>query len=892
MTDIWGQRKIIGVSDCDNWERLEEINGKACLLSADGNFVMFKTHSGSGRGTTILKDLKLGAEKEFALTFNERSFDSDRMFSFQISADSLVVFDTKKGSYLYVSGVNNYFTIESETTGMVVYFTEQMGTRALTIWDVKKGRKLGFLNVYSDRHWFNTLATGLLIGSTKGLVYADLKGFKSIMVTSDTSIENAALSYSGNEIAYISHGENGSQLNYFNTRSGTGSVLLSDSSDYLKDSWKLETSDLSFGNDDGNVFFSISRVNKYYRDQPDSVITQDVNVWSYQDLHLQAKQLSVLSQQSSFATMINVQSRKIVQIESEELSLELTGNTNKNFVLTTRINENEFYWNKQKKSMFLFSATTGNKILLAESQHPGFRFIAISQDNKFVIWFDGADGNYYSYNITNGKISNISRLVNVSLRFSKQRHQDAGIIHNANPYEGQYWTNNNSSLIVYSKNDIWQLDPLALKAPINLTNGYGDAHSIRFRFVEDGVDPVGFYGKELLVWAFDNRSKQNGFWKINIEKSLDPVKLVMSDNAYFFNPVSTIVSLNSAEDPTMFKPIKASKRNVFIVRRMSSAKAPNLYYTVNFRGFKQLTNINPNKGYAWISTKLIKWRLPDGRQAEGILHRPDNFDSTKKYPIIFNYYEQRSECLNVFRTPELSGHNINIPWYVSRGYLVFEPDFYYKRGKTAESVIGSVESALVELRELPYVDQNKMGIQGQSHGGYETNILATGTSYFAAACEMAGFTNIISEYGSIRPSGLNNQSAADVGQRNLGVFPWDHPEVFIENSPVFHISKMSTPLLMVHNKEDDAVPFSHAIELYLGMRRLGKKVWLLQYDREGHQLLESNNKLDFTIRMQQFFDHYLKGAPMPVWMSKGIPASLKGVVSGLKFEAPTIGMNK
>jgi hypothetical protein len=889
IVNLYGQKKIIDEAACRNWKRLEVVDGKACLLSADGNFVMFKTYTENGGGGTILKNLRSDVEREFPLTFNEHSFDSNRMFSFQISGDSLIVFDTKKGSCIYVPRVKSYFILESTAANVIAYFTEQRGTKALTVWDVKKGRKMEFYNVYMDKYWFNKRRTGLLIAGGNGLIHIDLQGFKSTLITSDTSIKNAALSYSGREIAYISHGGNGNRLNYFDTRLGTEYVLLSDSSDYLKDNWKLETYGLSFGNDDGNVFFDLSRISKCYKNEQDSVLTTDVNVWSYKDLNLQPEQLSVWPQEVAIATMINVQRRKIIQLESKELSLALSGNTSKYFVLNTRVNENEFYWNKTMKSMFLFSAIAGNKILIKESQHPGFRFVGISPDNRFMVWFDGVDGNYYSYNIINGKTSNISKLVNAPLRFLRQRHEAAGLIPDASPYEEQYWINGNRSLLVYSKNDIWQLDLLGLASPINLTKGYGDLHNIRFRLVDNGESPIRFNNKYFLVSAFDGRSKQNGFWKISIGGSVDPVKLVMSDDAYFFQPLASLIFSNSAEDPAMFKPIKASEKNLFIVRKMNSSTAPNLYSTTDFKSFKRLTKIDPNRDYVWTSTELIRWTLPDGQQADGILHRPSHFDSTKKYPIIFNYYERRSECLNIFRTPEVSGHNINIPWYVSRDYLVFEPDFYYKRGKTAQSVISSVESALVELGKVPYINQNKMGIQGQSHGGYETNILATGTHHFAAACEMAGFTNIISEYGSIRPGGYNNQASVDMGQRNLGVFPWDDPGVFIENSPIFHVSKMSTPLLMVHNKEDGAVSFTHAIELYLALRRLGKEVWLLQYDNEGHQLVEPKNMLDFTIRMQQFFDHYLKDAPMPVWMSKGIPASLKGVVSGLRYDPPLIG---
>jgi esterase/lipase len=882
-TNSFCQKKAIDIAACRNWERLEEINGKSCLLSADGNYALFRIHSENKVSTTILKNLKTGAEKMLPVS-NENSFDHDRMFSFQLPGDTLAILNTGKDTYTYLPAMKSYFIIRSGAGDKIGYFSDQAGKKSLTIWGDREGRILEIPDADPNQYWLNNEGTAILTKSAEGLTYTELRSLKQIMVKTDGPVESAAFNRSGTEIAYISKPANGYELSHFDFSTGNGSVLINDSSGYLKNKWKLAPEGLSFGNDDSNIFFKISPADQNNDQQKAEVITRDIDVWSYRDLYLQQKQLSELRQKPAFIAMIKVKSRKIVQLESGDLSLQLSGNTSKYFVLTTSVNSNEFYWNKQKMSMFLFSSRTGEKKLIKESHYPSFQVIGISPDNKFLVWFDGADGNYYSYDISNSKISNISRSVDPSFRILNKKDGTIKSTSNPIPNFGQYWISNGAGLLVHSRYDVWLLDPSGTKAPVNLTNGYGTSHDTRFKLVTQDDAPVKFNSKEFLVTAFDEQSKQNGFWKISASINADPIKLVMSDDAYFFTPNETIVSSNSAEDPGAFKPVKALNKDIFVVRRMNSLNAPNLYYTSDFKNFKQISNIVPNKDYVRIKTKLIRYTLPDGTQAEGILHTPDNLDATKKYPLIFNYYEQRSECLNVCRTPELSGHNINIPWYVSRDYLVFEPDFYYKRGETAQSIINAVASAIKSLNKLPYVDTPRMGAQGQSFGGYETNVLAIQTSFFKAACEMAGPTDIISEYGSIRPGGFNNESSADKGQRNLRVYPWEHPEVFIKNSPVFHIGKAKTPLLIVHNKEDDAILFSQAMELYLGMRRLHKPVWMLQYDKEGHDLTDDKNKLDFTTRMQQFFDHYLKGVPPPAWMTQGIPAKDKGNKSGLDLD--------
>ncbi len=299
-----------------------------------------------------------------------------------------------------------------------------------------------------------------------------------------------------------------------------------------------------------------------------------------------------------------------------------------------------------------------------------------------------------------------------------------------------------------------------------------------------------------------------------------------------------------------------------------------------------MSNLQPQKDYNWLTAELVNWTLPDGQPSQGILYKPENFDPTRKYPVIFNYYEKQSDGLFDYLEPGLSGSaNIDISWYVSRGYLVFLPDIHYKIGHTGESIVNSVVSAAEYLSKMPWVDSKRMGINGHSWGGYETNYLVTHTDIFAAAAEGAGASDMISNYGSIAGTyqGLN-QSNMEAGQHRIGATLWQRPDLYIENSAILKADQVTTPFLMMHNKADEVVPWPQAIELYLDLRRLGKKVWLLQYDNEGHNIHDPKNQIDYTIRLTQFFDHYLKDAPPPRWMTEGIPARLRGVERRLELD--------
>ena len=147
-----------------------------------------------------------------------------------------------------------------------------------------------------------------------------------------------------------------------------------------------------------------------------------------------------------------------------------------------------------------------------------------------------------------------------------------------------------------------------------------------------------------------------------------------------------------------------------------------------------------------------------------------------------------------------------------------------------------------------------------------------GTDRFKAAAAGAPVANMTSAYGGIRwGTGLPRQFQYERTQSRIGGSLWEFPLRFVENSPLFMADRVRTPLLMLHNDQDDAVPWYQGIEYYLALRRLGKEAYLFNYPGERHGLTKRVNQKDYTVRLQQFFDHHLKGAPKPAWMEKGIP---------------------
>ncbi len=186
-------------------------------------------------------------------------------------------------------------------------------------------------------------------------------------------------------------------------------------------------------------------------------------------------------------------------------------------------------------------------------------------------------------------------------------------------------------------------------------------------------------------------------------------------------------------------------------------------------------------------------------------------------------------------------------------------------------VVGAVDAlvpGVEKLVEMGVEEPGAIGLHGHSWSGYQAAYVVTRTDVFAAAVAGAPVANMTSAYSGIRwGTGLARQFQYETGQSRIGGSLWDSLDLYIENSPVFFADRITTPLLIQFGDEDEAVPWWQGIELYLAMRRLDKPVWFLQYRGEPHHLKKAPNQLDYSLRMKEFFDHFLLGAPAPAWLA-------------------------
>ena len=489
-----------------------------------------------------------------------------------------------------------------------------------------------------------------------------------------------------------------------------------------------------------------------------------------------------------------------------------------------------------------------------------------SEHGKYIAWFNAEDGNWYCQDPATDVLVNLTGATGVAFWDEEDDHPLPGYT----PIGYPYWMGNDDALLLCDRYDVWRFSPDGKKAEC-LTRGAGRRDRVQYRPVLWGVHDNPYLYQNinnyplkgtLRLSSFNEVDKRNGFASVDIAKGGEP-RGFLAEKAYS--------SVTKAEKADVLAYLKGDFRHPM-----------DLYITRdNWNSESKLSAINPQQAeYRWGDVQLVHWNAYDGTPLDGLLFTPDGYDPAGSYPLMIYFYEKYSETLYNYRAPAPSRSTVNIPFFVSRGYVVFIPDIVYVDGHPGESAYNCIcAGAEAMCAQFPFIDKSRMAIQGQSWGGYQTAYLVTRTNMFAAAGAGAPVGNMTSAYGGIRwESGNSRIPQYEYGQSRVGKTLWEDGglDLYIENSPVFHAPNVTTPVLIMHNDADGAVPWYQGIEFFMSLRRLGKPAWLLEYNNEQHNLSERRNSKDLSIRLSQFFDHYLLGAPEPVWMKDGIPYARKG----------------
>lgn len=625
---------------------------------------------------------------------------------------------------------------------------------------------------------------------------------------------------------------------------------------------------INFSKDSKTIFFGIAPVKKPKDTTLVDFENAKLDIWGYKDDYLQTMQLKNADRESkrTFLTAIEIYSTdpKITPLTDVKLpDASLVNEGNASFVLASTDfgNRIQSQWNGGSvRDYYLVDVKTGARKKIIESLDGS---ASASPNGKFIIYYNDKDMSWNTYEVATAK--KIVLNTGMTVKFYDEENDVPAL---PNSYGIAGWSEDDKAVYLYDRYDIWQFSPDGKSAPKNFTNGFGRANNITFRVQRTNPDDR-FFTKKDVLWlsALNNTTKERGAYRKGLNDSKAPELVVMAPATY-----STLV--------------KAKDADVYLFDKGNYTTSPDVYVSRdNLKTATKLSSTNPQQSqYNWGTAELVKWTTPKGYKSEGILYKPENFDPTKKYPMIVYFYEKLSDGLYSYQAPAPTPSRLNIPFFVSNGYLVFAPDISYEIGYPGKSAEEFINSGVESLKKNAWVDGTKIGIQGQSWGGYQVAHLITVNNMYAAAWAGAPVVNMTSAYGGIRwESGMNRQFQYEKTQSRIGATLWEKPELYIENSPLFNFPKVNTPVVVMHNDADGAVPWYQGIEMFTGLKRLGKPVWLLNYNNEAHNLVQRQNRKDIQIREQQFFDHYLKGAKAPVWMVGGIPATEKGKTWGFEL---------
>lgn len=579
-----------------------------------------------------------------------------------------------------------------------------------------------------------------------------------------------------------------------------------------------------------------------------------LDLWHWRDDYVSPvqKQRADKEKKRTFLGVYDLATRRYVQLADPALAtVTLADDGAHGFGLDDRPYRLRELYDGKYTDLYLVDGATGERRLIIRElgEKAGVRW---SHSGRWLAFFH--EQQWHAVDVRDGSLRNLTAAIPHAFF-----EELMDLPEPAPAYGTAGWTRDGDSLLVYDRYDVWQVFPDG-RAPRNLTAGYGRANKIQLRVqntepVEPGEDKRGIDPLRPLVLRGESEvTRATGFFRTTFTATASPERLRWADE--------NVRYLTRALDA-----------DVLIISGSRFDQYPDLLVTNE--QFAQPTKVTDGGAqlapFLWGSTELLSYRNADGVTLPAALFKPANFDPTKRYPMIVYIYERLSQVVHTF-TPPLPGTVVNPPYYTSNGYLILMPDIAYTVGYPGQSAMKCVLPAIDEVVRRGYVDENAIGIQGHSWGGYQISYLVTQTHRFRAAEAGAVVGNMTSAYSGIRwGSGRPRQFQYEKAQSRIGRSLQDAPLLYLENSPVFFADRVRTPLMLLHNDHDDAVPWYQGIEFFLALRRHDKEVYLFNYNNEFHGLRRRADQKDFAKRMSQFFDHFLKGAPRPDWMTHGVP---------------------
>lgn len=910
-TLIFSQKKVLDHTVYDSWESISNSN-----ISDKGNVVTTLIAPQEGDTTLFIQKIdtkslkpansltlervtsyKLSTDGRWTVALikaplaERRQARIDKKKKEDMPKDSLVIIDNLNFSIHKIADVKSYGAA-SEFNSYISYTTALPADSAnknskqkdiLVLRNLLTQQEDSFKN--AKENLFNKYGTSFAVviqpekndstDNTK-VIFKDLKSDVSLAISNEP-IQYKSLSFNenGNQLVYLASAdtskitENSYDIRYYVTGSDSAIIIANSNSNGLPDNWIFnENASPSFSKDGSRILVGAAP----QKEPKDTTIVDfemaSLDIWHWQDPKIQPQQLKEQSREERRTYLGIIYTNKkdnfipLANLEMPYISISNEGNGQFALIWSDLPYTLENQW--EMSSKVDVKVIDLQNMQVKEVGSPINGRPSFSPMGNYIYWYDDNARHWYSHNNKSGDIKNLTEDINVNFWNEKN-----DVPNSPGSYGIAAWGENDEYILLNDMYDIWRIYPDGTKKSVNITLGKGRTESITFRYVNTDREKRFIEPKDqLLLSAFNNISKERGYYTLK-QSGRNPLQERVMDK-YNFTGL-----------------LKAKEVELMLFQKSNFTTSPDINITSDlWKSSYKLTDINSQMSeYNWGTAELFSWTSYANVHLQGILYKPEDFNPTKKYPVMIYFYEKHSDNLYSYLSPAPSRSTINIPFFVSRGYIVFTPDIDYTVGQPGMDAYNSIVAGAEALTKYDWVDAENMAIQGQSWGGYQVAYLVTKTNMFKAAGAGAPVSNMTSAYGGIRwGTGMSRQFQYEKTQSRIGATMSDSLDLYLKNSPVFFVKDIETPLLIMHNDNDGAVPWYQGIEMFMSMRRLGKPVWMLQYNREDHNLIHRRNTKDLSIRLQQFFDHYLKGEPAPAWMTRGVPAVEKGRTWGYDID--------
>lgn len=691
-----------------------------------------------------------------------------------------------------------------------------------------------------------------------------------------------AVDHSGGQVAFLSRpaadnddGENDNgrpehafDLHVWETGTTEARHLADENSEALPgNGWHVSRhGELNFSGNDGRLFFGSAPEPFPEPDHGDKTEEEivDVQIWHHDDDRLQPMQevQKENDRERSYKAVAHLNDGdRLVQLGREsipEVALDEDREAEVVLGVSNLPYQKEISWDFPRYyDAYLIDVHDGSveRILEAVQDWP-----ELSPEAGFVHWWDRDEASWYAMDVDAREAIDLGAAIPEDLDDHTNDRP-----YPSNPYGAAGWLAGDAGLLVYDRFDIWLTDPADPDNPVLLTEGYGREAERNLRHAdttpdEPAIDPEA----DFLLSGFDENSKADGFYRGSADTAAAPEQLVHSDHAYG-------------------TPERAEDGDQLLYTREDFDEFPDLRVSgPDFAESTRLTEANPQQSdYRWGQVELVEWTSRADEELEGLLFKPEDFDPDEEYPMVVYFYERHSDGLHQHRPPQAHRSVIIPTFYTSNDYVVFVPDIHYRIPEPGESAMDAIMPKTRDLAGEDWIDADRVGIQGHSWAGYQIAYMVTQTDFFRTAAGGAPVSNMVSAYGGIRwRTGMSRMFQYERTQSRLGVTLWEDRDPYLDNSPIFKADQIHTPLLMMHNDQDGAVPWEQGIELFTALRRLDREAWLINYEGEPHWPTTFANRVDWQKRLQQYLDYYLKDEPPARWIEEGIPAVERGTTKG------------